>query len=78
MSNDRSPEEVIRGFYAIFNDETPELFDEYVAADYADYGHQAPGSPPQGVGPQGARANYDAPATRLSTRSASTAWPAAN
>ena len=59
MSNDRSPEEVIRGFYAIFNDETPELFEEYVAADYADYGHQAPGSPPQGVGPEGARANYD-------------------
>jgi hypothetical protein len=59
MSNDRNPEEVIRGFYAIFNDETPELFEEYVAADYADYGHQAPGSPPQGIGPEGARANYD-------------------
>lgn len=48
------PEPVIRGFFDIFNQKTPQQFEEIVASDYLDYGHD-----PVGVGPQGARDDYD-------------------
>jgi hypothetical protein len=50
---DTSPEAVVRTFFDIFNHETPDRFDEVIAADYLDYGHD-----PAGVGPDGARADY--------------------
>lgn len=48
-------EETVRRFFAIFEDHTPELFPEVVSPDYQDRGHEPPG-----IGPQGARDDYDA------------------
>jgi hypothetical protein len=49
-----SPEEAVRKFFDCYTNGRPEDFDECVAPDYADYGHTPPG-----VGPDGARADYE-------------------
>jgi hypothetical protein len=49
-----SPEEAVRKFYDCYTDGRPEDFDQCVAPDYTDYGHTPPG-----IGPDGARADYD-------------------
>jgi hypothetical protein len=48
-----SPEEAVRKFFDCYTDGRPEDFDECVAPDYVDYGHTPPG-----IGPDGARADY--------------------
>jgi predicted ester cyclase len=45
---------VVERFFAAFNDQTPDVFDEIISPDYVDYGHQPPGR-----GPQGARDDYE-------------------
>lgn len=45
---------VVQRFFAAFNDQTPEVFDEIISPDYVDYGHEPPGR-----GPQGARDDYN-------------------
>jgi predicted ester cyclase len=45
---------VVERFFSAFNDQTPDVFDEIISADYVDYGHEPPGR-----GPQGARDDYD-------------------
>lgn len=54
MSEQLSPEEVVRRFFDCYTDGRPEDFDQVVAPDYADYGHTPPGR-----GPGGARDDYD-------------------
>jgi SnoaL-like domain len=54
MSEQLSPEEVVRKFFDCYTNGRPEDFDKVVAADYADYGHTPPGR-----GPGGARDDYD-------------------
>jgi hypothetical protein len=54
MSAQLSQEEAVRKFFDCYTNGRPEDFDECVAADYADYGHEPPG-----IGPAGARADYD-------------------
>lgn len=49
-----SPEEAVRKFYDCYTNGRPEDFDLCVAPDYTDYGHTPPG-----VGPDGARADYE-------------------
>jgi ketosteroid isomerase-like protein len=49
-----TPEDSVRAFYAVYSDGQPERFDEVVSADYVDYGHTPPG-----LGPQGARDDYE-------------------
>lgn len=49
-----SPEEVIRKFFDCYTNGRPEDFDEVVAPDYIDFGHNPPGR-----GPDGARADYE-------------------
>ena len=49
-----SPEEAVRAYFAAYSEGRPEQFDEIVSADYVDYGHTPPG-----IGPQGARDDYD-------------------
>ena len=49
-----SPEEAVRKFFDCYTDGRPEDFDQCVAPDYADYGHTPPG-----IGPDGARADYE-------------------
>ena len=46
-----SPEEAVRKFFDCYTDGRPEDFDECVAPDYVDYGHEPPG-----IGPDGALA----------------------
>ncbi len=48
-----SPEKVVRRFFDCYTDGQPEDFDECVAPDYVDYGHEPPG-----IGPDGARDDY--------------------
>jgi hypothetical protein len=48
-----NPEEVVRAYFAAYEGH-PERFDEVVADDYTDYGHEPPGR-----GPQGARDDYE-------------------
>ena len=45
---------IVQRFFAAFNDQTPDVFDEVISPDYVDYGHEPPGR-----GPQGARDDYD-------------------
>jgi ketosteroid isomerase-like protein len=45
---------VVERFFAAFNDQTPNVFDEVISPDYVDYGHEPPGR-----GPQGARDDYN-------------------
>jgi hypothetical protein len=53
VSEQPSPEEVVRGFFDCYSGGRPQDFDQVVAADYADYGHTPPGR-----GPGGARDDY--------------------
>jgi hypothetical protein len=50
-----SPEEAVRKFFDCYTNGRPEDFDECVAPDYVDYGHEPPG-----MGPDGARDDYEA------------------
>ena len=54
MSAAVSPEEAVRKFFDCYTNGRPEDFDECVAPDYVDYGHAPPG-----IGPDGARDDYD-------------------
>src|ERR1700729_3606870 len=54
MSEQLSPEEVVRRFFDCYTNGRPDDFDEVVAPDYLDYGHTPPGR-----GPGGARDDYD-------------------
>jgi SnoaL-like domain len=54
MSAQLSPEEAVRTFFDCYTNSRPEGFDECVAPDYVDYGHEPPG-----IGPAGARDDYD-------------------
>jgi hypothetical protein len=49
-----TPEEVVQAYFAAYSEGRPERFEEIVSADYVDYGHTPPG-----IGPQGARDDYD-------------------
>jgi ketosteroid isomerase-like protein len=42
-------EQAVREFYAAYSDGDPDKFDEVVADDYTDYGHNPPGRGPQGA-----------------------------
>jgi len=54
MSAQLSPEEVVRKFFDCYTSGHPEDFDQCVAPDYVDYGHEPPG-----IGPAGARGDYE-------------------
>jgi hypothetical protein len=54
MSAQLSPEEAVRKFFDAYTNGRPEDFDECVGPDYVDYGHEPPG-----IGPAGARADYE-------------------
>lgn len=60
MSAQLSPEEVVRKFFDCYTRGRPEDFDEYVAPDYLDYGHEPPG-----IGPAGARDDYENAVKRI-------------
>ena len=49
-----NPEEAVRAFFDCYTTGRPEYFDACVAPDYVDYGHEPPG-----IGPDGARADYE-------------------
>ena len=49
-----SPEQAVRAFFAAYTEGQPDRFDDIVSPDYVDYGHTPPG-----LGPQGARDDYD-------------------
>jgi hypothetical protein len=49
-----TPEEAVRKFFDCYTNGRPEDFGECVAPDYLDYGHTPPG-----VGPAGARHDYE-------------------
>jgi SnoaL-like domain len=49
-----SPEQAVRFFFECYTNGRPGDFDECVAPDYVDYGHQPPGT-----GPDGARDDYE-------------------
>ena len=53
MSDPVSPEEAVRKFFDCYSSGRPEDFDECVAPDYVDHGHEPPGT-----GPDGARDDY--------------------
>ena len=54
MSDMSDPESVVRRFFDVFNNETPDQFEALIAPDYLDYGQT-----PVGVGPKGAHTDYD-------------------
>ena len=54
MSAQLSPEDVVRKFFDCYTNGRPEDFDQTVAPDYVDYGHEPPG-----IGPAGARDDYE-------------------
>jgi hypothetical protein len=54
MTAQLSPEEAVRRFFDCYSRGRPEEFEDCVAADYADYGHEPPG-----IGPAGARDDYE-------------------
>jgi hypothetical protein len=54
MSTQLSPEEAVRKFFDCYSNGRPEDFEECVAPDYVDYGHEPPG-----IGPAGARDDYE-------------------
>ena len=43
MTAQLSPEEAVRKFFDCYSRGRPEEFEDCVAADYADYGHEPPG-----------------------------------
>ena len=54
MSAQLSPEEAVLKFFDCYTNSRPEDFDDCVAPDYVDYGHE-----PAGIGPAGARDDYE-------------------
>ena len=54
MSTQLSPEDAVRQFFDCYTNGRPEDFDQSVAPDYVDYGHEPPG-----IGPAGARDDYE-------------------
>jgi hypothetical protein len=48
------PEQAVRKFFDCYTNGRPEDFSQCVAPDYVDYGHSPPG-----IGPAGARDDYD-------------------
>lgn len=54
MSSQMTPEEAVRKFFDCYTNGRPEDFDDCVAPDYIDYGHTPPG-----LGPAGARHDYE-------------------
>ena len=54
MSAQLSPEEAVRKFFDCYTSGRPQDFDQCVAPDYVDYGHEPPG-----IGPAGARGDYE-------------------
>jgi hypothetical protein len=54
MSAVTSPEQAVREFFDCYTNGRPEDFDQCVAPDYVDYGHEPPG-----IGPDGARDDYE-------------------
>jgi len=54
MSAQLSPEEAVRKFFDCYTNGRPQDFDQCVAPDYVDYGHEPPG-----IGPAGARGDYE-------------------
>ena len=54
MSAQLSPEDAVREFFDCYSSGRPEGFEERVAPDYVDYGHEPPG-----IGPAGARDDYE-------------------
>jgi hypothetical protein len=54
VSAPMSPEQAVRKFFDCYTNGRPEDFDQCVAPDYVDYGHEPPG-----IGPDGARADYE-------------------
>jgi hypothetical protein len=54
MSTQLSPEDAVRQFFDCYTNGRPEDFDQSVAPDYVDYGHEPPG-----IGPTGARDDYE-------------------
>jgi ketosteroid isomerase-like protein len=49
-----TPEEAVRAYFDCYSDGRPADFDQVVAPDYVDYGHNPPGH-----GPGGARDDYE-------------------
>ncbi|HUA02516.1 MAG TPA: nuclear transport factor 2 family protein [Solirubrobacteraceae bacterium] len=49
-----TPEDVVRAYFAAYNEGRPERLEELVSPDYVDYGHTPPGH-----GRQGARYDYE-------------------
>jgi hypothetical protein len=54
MRTQLSPEEIVHKFFGCYTNGRPEDFDEVVAPDYLDFGHDPPGR-----GPSGARDDYE-------------------
>ena len=54
MSDPIGPETAVRKFFDCYTNGRPEDFDDCVANDYVDYGHEPPG-----IGPDGARDDYE-------------------
>jgi hypothetical protein len=54
MSAQLSPEGAVRKFFDCYTNGRPQDFAECVAPGYVDYGHEPPG-----IGPAGARADYE-------------------
>jgi ketosteroid isomerase-like protein len=50
----QTPEDAVRTFFDCYTNGRPDDFDACVAPDYVDYGHSPPG-----IGPAGARADYE-------------------
>ena len=60
MSAELSPEQAVRKFFDCYTKGRPENFDECVAPEYVDYGHTPPG-----IGPAGARDDYENPVKQV-------------
>jgi hypothetical protein len=54
VSAQLTPEDAVRKFFDCYTSGRPEDFDECVASEYLDYGHTPPG-----IGPAGARDDYE-------------------
>jgi hypothetical protein len=60
VSVSMSPEEAVRAFFDCYTNGRPQDFEGCVAPDYIDYGHEPPG-----IGPDGARADYESAIRRV-------------
>ena len=54
MTEILDPESVVRRFFDVFNNQTPDQFGDIISSEYIDYGQT-----PVGIGPKGARTDYD-------------------